>query len=240
MRTVFYGYDHQDSVDYWNDPELNIVDNVLATVEQAKADPLAGYRDHDCFTDNCLEWAHNLLLRCQLSNDALIMEIGSGGGRMIITLDMLCQRYGYKWQLVGVEHSQNGVDVSSVRLPNREFICMSGADIPSDDRRFDLIYSYTCLQHNSGWKQDMIFDAIYRTLKPGGLYMMFNESTFATDNFDSRYFTPYSPWFHDVRESAGSPAWWISRLADHWFELRYFELKGTYIFKRIERPNGKY
>ena len=239
MKTIFYGHDNQDTITYWNDPALNIVDNVLATVEQVKEDWLAGYREHNCFTDDSIEWAHTILKECKLPDDASIMEIGSGGGRMIITLDMLCKKYGYNWKLTGVEHSQNGVDVSRVRLPEREFICMSGMDIPPDDRRFDLIYSYTCLQHNSGWKQDIILDAIYKTLKPGGLYLMFNESTFTTDNFSDTYFTPYSPWFHDIRESAGSPAWWISRLADHWFELRYFATRGTYIFKRIEKIDGK-
>jgi len=239
MKTIFYGHDNQDTVTYWNDPKLNIVDNVLATVEQAREDPLAGYREHNCFTEDCIQWAYDILLKCALPDDASIMEIGSGGGRMIITLDMICKKYGYNWKLIGVEHSQNAVDVSRVRLPEREFICMNGMDIPPDDRRFDLIYSYTCLQHNSGWKQDIILDAIYKTLKSGGLYLMFNESTFTTDNFSDTYFTPYSPWFHDIRESAGSPAWWISRLADHWFELRYFATRGTYIFKRIEKIDGK-
>lgn len=239
MKTIFYGDDQQDTVKYWNNPELNYVDNVLATVEEVKVNPLVGYEERGSFSEGNIEWTHNFMKKCNLSDNALIGEIGSGGGRMIITLDMVCKKYGYNWQLVGFEHSQNAVDVSRIRLPSREFWCVSGTDLPIDDRRFDLIYTFTCLQHNSGWKQDLIFDAVYNTLKPDGQLMLFNESTFDTDHWDTRYIMPLSPWVHDIRESAGTPAWWISRLADHWFELRDYTYNGFYLFKKVPKIEGR-
>lgn len=136
--------------------------------------------------------------------------------------------------LSGLDHSEKSVATAQARFPDLEIHRALASDLPFwPICQWDIIYTHTCLQHNSAHKLAKIFDRVHKSLSDRGIFYLLNELT-----RDSEAYAGYhkdfvmEPWSCDERGSAGTAAWWIGFICDHNFELmEYF--KSSYVFRRI-------
>jgi len=114
-----------------------------------------------------------------------ILDVGCGGGKAINLMSSIFP----KSSLVGIDYSKEMVDLA--RQVNDELIkqerveIMNGSvsSLPMDDNKFDLV---TAFETYYFWP-DLInnLKEIKRTLKPGGVLLMVNE-TYKHKNFEER------------------------------------------------------
>ncbi len=227
-----YREDIQDTVEYWNDPKI-VIQAARNTVEEILVDPKVGIEDGGV----SLEVIDNFCKEFEIPKGANILELGCGGGIQSHRWKVYSERFVMDFHIIGIDHAQNSIDICNTRLPDLEFLCKRATELPFDDRKMDVIYTNTMLQHNGAHRLHVIFDGIYDTLKSDGYLFILNE--LVRDSFIyPKYHPPpefyMEPWSSDERGSAGTAAWWIGMIADHGFELMWYE-KSSFVFKRIER-----
>ena len=215
--------DQQDNKIYWDDPEILKKDNAKATVAEAGEWWLHGLDEDLESKFNCYI---EFFIKYNLPTTMNLMEVGCGGGRNLVAL-------AGKYAFVGIDHAQGAIDVCEARMPDNEFRCIGAEALPFDNRRFDLIFTETALQHNSCWKLNNILGAIRATIKQNGILWLRNELTI--DNVYAQYhpeILPLKPYLTDHRGSHGTSAWWIGLICDHGFQLLNYE-NSEYVFRRL-------
>jgi len=216
--------DQQDGAEYWNEPEQLKSDNAKATVAEAGEWWLHGL---DGDLPSLLGYYTDFFIKYNLPTTLNLMEIGCGGGRNLTPLSG-------KYHFVGIDHAQGAIDVCKARMPDDEFHCISAEHLPFDNRRFDLIFSHTALQHNSGWKLHQVIPSIRAALKSGGLLWLQNELTINNTYFDYHgQALPMVPFMTDLRSSHGTAAWWIGLICDCGFQLLEYH-NSEYVFEVIK------
>ena len=186
------------------------------------------YDGYDPEKDPLVEHLHDWCCKHSVPAGAKILEPGCGGGRITMVWRALSKRYRWNFQHTAFDHAENAVRLAQERNTDAECVVWKLENLPLDSRRFDVIFTHTVLQHNSGWKQDKVLPAIHRTLAPNGLLLLLNEKTFSSLEDGALS----DPFFCDGRQSAGTAAWWINRVASVGFEFLEYH-KSQYTFRRI-------
>lgn len=206
----------QDSKDYWD------MDYIVEHETACWPDDYVAKHDPD------VDVIHTWCKRYQVPwFRARILELGCGGGRALILWDECNRRYNWNFQLEAIDHSPKAIKIAQKYIKDVTFHEMGIEEMAFNDH-FDVIYTRIALQHNSEWKQEKILPKIYSALKNDGLFYMVRENTICSvrgDKLESGY-------MHDERESFGTAAWWISRIAKHGFELLDYHFE-NYTWKKI-------
>ncbi len=240
-----YISDQQDVASYWNQPDILLTDTTNATPEQVRKDPMAGWGGWT--PDGMIELIDDFRRKVSLCDgtpsrerfDATVMELGCGGGQICWSWHTYKERYGLVGDIIGIDHAPGAIEVAQIRMPDESFYCVGADDTVELAKLFgwggiDVIYTLTCLQHNSAHKLKLIFDNVHRLLAEGGFLWLVNELTIDSEAYVGVYHpeAEMSPWLTDLRGSHGTATWWIGFIADHGFELLSYE-KSSYIFRRI-------
>jgi len=227
----------QDKPEYWNQSDVLLNDTTRATTEQAKLNPKAGFENSDTGNMSTIAELYELCKRYNIIENGKIAELGCGGGRLCMIWNAMSKHFNMNLDIIGIDHAPGAIAVCKERMPENKFYVLSASRVNElDECPLDIVYSHTVIQHNSWWKQDRIFEAIYDALAPAGLFYMINEMTFNSINSfpqEMPHKTEFTPFYCDGRGSAGTAAWWVARIADFGFELMEYK-RSSYIFRKIK------
>ena len=198
----------QDDPLYWN--QSDIVYNDTANVE--------GYVAHGAAIDEINVW----LKRHQIKKGAKVIELGCGGGRMLMNFDACNKKYGWNLELSAIDYSSKAIDVAKKHVPNCNFICGDMSESLSGS--YDIFYSHTAIQHNSHRKSEKIIKRIHELIRSDGLFWMKSEDTIASWSHKKMIgFTSFDetkhPFAHNTGGTGGTAAWWVVFVARFGFEL---------------------
>ena len=101
-----------------------------------------------------------------LPSDARILDLGCGGGGPIT------KELASKFDLVGIDFSQNQIDLARKNVPNAEFHRMDMTDMPFEDDSFDAVYSFLAIIHVPRDEKPALFAKLHEMLKPGGIMLL--------------------------------------------------------------------
>ena len=135
-----------------------------------------------------------------LTNDATVMEIGSGTGYIMEALDSYLKSQGIRLQrIVGLDIAEHMIEKAKQRLgerPGLSFLHYDGINIPAPDKSFDMIYSVAALQHvPKPYIYNLLFE-ICRLLKDDG-YAVIQLLGFKLLPEQEKFF----PWRDEVRKA---------------------------------------
>lgn len=115
------------------------------------------------FNENTSEHLHRYALASFLSENKVVLDIACGEG---YGSNLIARKAK---QVVGVD-----IDVVTIGLaqkkytaPNLEFKVGSAAEIPCNDKFFDMVFSFETLEHHD--KHTQMMQEIKRVLKPSGI-----------------------------------------------------------------------
>lgn len=156
---------------FWNRAALDNAAWHVATGYTTESDAFfaSGQREVDEFLRSA---------RLGLNGSEVLLEIGSGVGRMTRHLATLAQH------VIALDVSDEMLSRARVNLAgvkNVEFVEVSGTgDIPLDDSTVDAVFSYVTMQHvPTASGQERYFAESLRVLKPGGwVFIQFRRSGF--------------------------------------------------------------
>ena len=242
-----YREDVQDDFEYWRTPEVLASEgSAMATVAEVKENPMAGWGDWT--PSGKIDQIHKFCNKYWVSTlGKVVVEVGCGGGKQLWAWDMfnnirddsidyVPEPHVGGLRLFGIDHSPEAIRVAQARMPyGVRFICALASKFHySLPVKADLVYTHTCLQHNSHHKFSPIFDSVYKALADDGILWLMNELTIDSAEYVGKYHqdVKMTPWVTDERGSHGTAAWWIGMVADAGFELLSYE-KSSYIFRRI-------
>ena len=117
----------------------------------------------------------------ELAPDAMVLDCGCGGGANI---KRLLKKYpqgivkGIDYSPVSVEKSKK---VNEVAVTKRrcDVLCASVAELPFESEQFDAVTAFETVYFWPDLPQ--CFREVYRVLKPGGTFLICNESNGDTD-----------------------------------------------------------
>jgi SAM-dependent methyltransferase len=99
-----------------------------------------------------------------------VLDIGCGVGNFE---SLLGDKF---YKLVGIDISPESIAIAQRRNPGIDFCVFGGKDFPFPDCSFDLVFT-VCVMHHvpvEGW--DAFLDEAFRTLRPGGLLVIFEHN----------------------------------------------------------------
>ena len=117
----------------------------------------------------------------ELAPDAKVLDCGCGGGANIRRLLKKCPQgivKGIDYSPVSVEKSKK---VNEVAVTKRrcDVLCASVAELPFESEQFDAVTAFETVYFWPDLPQ--CFREVYRVLKPGGTFLICNESNGDTD-----------------------------------------------------------
>ena len=122
----------------------------------------------------------------ELAPDAMVLDCGCGGGANMKRLLKKCPQgivKGIDYSPVSVEKSKK---VNEVAVTKRrcDVLCASVAELPFESEQFDAVTAFETVYF---WPDlPRCFREVYRVLKPGGTFLICNESNGDTDK-DERW-----------------------------------------------------
>ena len=117
----------------------------------------------------------------ELAPDAMVLDCGCGGGANIKRLLKKCPEgivKGIDYSPVSVEKSKK-VNEVSVTKRRCDVLCASVAELPFESEQFDAVTAFETVYFWPDLPQ--CFREVYRVLKPGGTFLVCNESNGDTD-----------------------------------------------------------
>ena len=117
----------------------------------------------------------------ELAPDAMVLDCGCGGGANMKRLLKKCSQgivKGIDYSPVSVEKSKK---VNEVAVTKRrcDVLCASVAELPFESEQFDAVTAFETVYFWPDLPQ--CFREVYRVLKPGGTFLICNESNGNTD-----------------------------------------------------------
>ena len=113
--------------------------------------------------------------------DAKVLDCGCGGGANIKRLLKKCSRgvvRGIDYSSVSVEKSKK-VNEAAVTEGRCDVLCASVAELPFESEQFDSVTAFETVYFWPDLPQ--CFREVYRVLKPGGTFLICNESNGDSD-----------------------------------------------------------
>lgn len=95
-----------------------------------------------------------------------VLDLGCGTGRMTKKLLELGA------EVVGVDVSEEMLNVARKKCRGAEFVLGDSANLPFGEGEFDLVVASFLIVHLKGLEKS--FDEVYRVLKPGGVFIVTN------------------------------------------------------------------
>ena len=96
-----------------------------------------------------------------------VLDFGCGSGRWVESLS------GFGEEYVGVDISDEMVEICRSRYPGKRFETMDQMSIPCPSDYFDVAFSIAVIHHNSLEDQESLILELSRVLKPGGMLFLF-------------------------------------------------------------------
>mgnify|MGYP000366252645 FL=1 len=117
----------------------------------------------------------------ELAPDAMVLDCGCGGGANMKRLLKKCPQgivKGIDYSSVSVEKSKK---VNEVAVTKRrcDVLCASVAELPFESEQFDAVTAFETVYFWPDLPQ--CFREVYRVLKPGGTFLICNESNGDSD-----------------------------------------------------------
>lgn len=108
----------------------------------------------------------NTFPAAQPAPTAKVLELGSGVGWI---MEAVLERFPVQ-EIVGLDISENMIRRAQERFsdPRARFVLYDGFKIPFDEGYFDTVYSVAAMQHIEKHIAFLLFEELYRVLKPGG------------------------------------------------------------------------
>lgn len=115
--------------------------------------------------------------------DKKLLDIGIGAGRTTRFLLEISSDY------TGIDYTPRSAELAQEKFPEARILCCDARDLSVfDDGAFDFVlFSFNAIDYMIHEDRQTVLREIYRTLKPGGLFM------FSTHNRDYKYFDKL-PW----------------------------------------------
>jgi len=107
----------------------------------------------------------NLLFE-RVSRDGRILDLGCGSG--VPLTRMMAERY----IVIGIDISQNQIDLARKNVPGVEFIKQDMTAITFPEGSFDAVISYLAILHVPRDEKICLFKNIFKILKKGGILLM--------------------------------------------------------------------
>jgi SAM-dependent methyltransferase len=207
-------------------------------VDQAKEDRFHGLEEQTLIGGDTLSGLADWCGKLQIHPGAQVLDLGCGSGAHSLMWQGMSQHLDLGFGHYVMDHAPGAVDVASTRLwgspnamPNHRAVgCASTITEAFPGMQFDVIFTNTVLQHNSGWKQDKIIPEIRRALDDDGVLILWTEKTFSYWE-DRQMEHLLTPDYCDDRQSAGTAMWWIQRFAEFRFELLFY-YHGRYAYRK--------
>ena len=119
-----------------------------------------------------------------------VLDFGCGSGRWADKLS------GFGDDYVGVDISDEMVEICRSRYPGKRFETMDQMSIPCPSDYFDLAFSIAVIHHNSIEDQDSLFLELARVLKPGGMLFLLESVGLEPNNRE--FPRPVDQWISSV------------------------------------------
>jgi len=102
-----------------------------------------------------------------------MLDVGCGDG----ATEFFVKKHFPSWQTYGIDVSGQAIDVARSRnIDSAIFQLYDGLTIPFNDNYFDVIFVAAVLHHINFSLHDTVINEIYRVLKPGGRFYLFEHN----------------------------------------------------------------
>ena len=139
MPTLFLPNRRTDLTEYMDDPQCD-----LAMLNET-------YRQFDTINGLISGWrrVYKRYIRPQLRDGATILDVGCGGGDLLIRLAKWAAADGFSVQITGIEPDQRAIDyLQSIELPeNVTVLRKMTSDLVAEGHGFDVLVSNHVLHH---------------------------------------------------------------------------------------------
>lgn len=116
-------------------------------------------------------WSELEVFLPQLKDDAKILDLGCGNGRLIKVLDQVGRNYDY----LGVDFSANLLEQAKQKFPKYNFQLADMSQLDFPECSFDAICLIASFHHLPNKKERLeLLKKIHHWLKPGGVLFMTN------------------------------------------------------------------
>ena len=239
----------QDDREFWNQPR------VLASTGQNTKIEKSGI----------LEWFEESCKKMNIPQNAKILVIGAGPGRIVKGMQQLLHPLTKDWSITVAEGSAGMVANAKKNLANIlpeakgkqlckvDFLHLNAMDLEYKEQ-FDLIWTCTVLQHNSYKNKKEMLPRMYNALKQRGVYICLEgtktEKTWVdpTPEIPEGQFKKYNEWgrytydWGDEKGAKGTSAWWINQVGKYGFELVQYGYPHVdwFIFRKMREVGSTY
>ncbi len=166
---------------------------------RAKIESLAGYQPKEYWENRAIDWVRQASTQ-PIEKDEVkqvfeklkpksVLDIGCGDGRWFEHL----KEWGVE-EYQGIDISQNLIKAAQLRFPNAKFKAVKVEDF-KDEKQYDVVFSYTCLEHIK--EED--FEKAVEAIKKVGKKLVLVEPV----NFISRFYChahDYKKYFKVIEE----------------------------------------
>lgn len=121
------------------------------------------------------------------------LEFGCGFGRLSPTFACMARRQ------IAVDINEEAIRAATIAYPGLDFRTCDGHRLPFDDSTFDLVVTWTVLQHVPPDRIDGVLADLVRVLQPAGRLLLCEETRLAGE--PSRHSWHRAPAFYEERFS---------------------------------------
>ena len=98
-----------------------------------------------------------------------ILDFGSSDGHMAA----IVKKFFPEARVMGIDSSPRSIEYARRGHPGLEFFVLEGGRLPFGDATFDFVYAVGVFHHISFAEHDAICREIFRVIKPGGAFVLF-------------------------------------------------------------------
>ncbi len=109
-------------------------------------------------------WKEFRFIKDLVDSNQKVLDLGCGNGRF-------SELFNQK-QYVGIDISENLVEVARKKYPDKKFIVYDGLNLPFSENSFDLVFSIAVFHHLPKPIREKLFIQVKKILKPGGKFLI--------------------------------------------------------------------